>query len=668
MKRYLLFALTLTLSICAGAKEARPNIIFILTDDQRYDAMGFMNHFQWLETPNIDRIRNEGVHFANAFTTHSLCGPSRAGFLTGMHSHKNGITTNQEGREIYHDQTPTFGKLLQRSGYQTAFIGKWHLGEYDDPRPGWNHWCSFQGQGNYNTNLLNIDGRRIVKEGYVSDVLTDYAIDFINRDHAEPFLLYLSHKAVHGPFTPPERHKDLYEGLPAPEPLSWMDDMDDKPEWQRRMILPWEQSVRLRRKNPVPVPAKRGLGKFPAETGVHLQRDYLRCIPAVDDGIGRIFQALEKLGKLDNTVIVFAGDNGYMHGEHGQGDKRQAYNESMRIPLIMRGPGIPAGGTVEEMVLNLDIAPTFLEQGGLKTPEDMQGRSLVQLAKGEAVADWRTSFLYTYWRDLVTAIPRITAVRTMDAMFADYPDGDSIQELYDLSKDPGEMKNLASLPESKPLKEKMEKELEHVMAEAGYKAVVKRPHPEDLNGRPLGVLLDKTFDGDREKTLPMSEELDPHYGCLVYECSVTPKSDGVILSYGDRVSGYMFYVQNGIPGFCFSSGQRFHALDGDVSCLNKPTHLLVEMDNYNATAKFYVNGKLVQTETIYCNLRVWGKNSGDIVLGTDPAPLVDPYELSKLDGFSGTIHSLKIQRERMADQALQDYALKAAKDLFDRLN
>lgn len=351
-----------------------------------------------------------------------------------------------------------------------------------------------------------------------------------------------------------------------------------------------------------------------------------------------------------------------MHGEHGMGDKRQAYNESMRIPLIMRGPGVEPGSTVEEIVLNLDIAPTFLDQAGLKTPAGMQGRSLVPLTSGKSVDDWRTSFLFTYWRDLVTAMPRITAVRTRDAMYADYPDGDSIEELYDLKNDPGEMTNLAYLPESEPLKRKMQQELEKVMAEADYQPIIQRPHPEDLKGRPLGVLLDETFGaGSVPKTIPMDETLDPHYGCLIYECTVTPKSDGVILSYGDRVSGYLFYVQNGVPGFCFSSGQRFHALDGDNACLNKPTHLLVEMDNYNATAKFFVNGELVQTESIYCNLRTWTPKSGDITLGADPEPFVDPYELSKMGGFKGSIHSFKIQRDRMTDEERSAYLKEATK-------
>ncbi|VGO23551.1 sulfatase family protein [Pontiella sulfatireligans] len=654
-------------SVAAKAADSRPNIIFILTDDQRFDAMGFTGRFPWLETPNLDRIRHEGVHFANAFTTHSLCGPSRAGFLTGMHSHRNGITTNQEGRELDHDKTPTFGQYLQNAGYDTGYIGKWHLGEFDDPRPGWNYWCSFEGQGNYDKNRLNINGTQIVKEGYVTDVLTDYAVDFIEKERSAPFLLYLSHKAVHQPFIPADRHKDLYTGLPAPEPLSWMDNMDDKPEWQRRMVMPPEQGTRLRRKHPIPVPEKRGLGTWPAKIGTHQQRNYLRCIPAVDDGVGRIFQVLEKKGLLDNTVIVFAGDNGYMHGEHGMGDKRQAYNESMRIPLIMRGPGVKPDSTVEEIVLNLDVAPTFLEYAGVKIPDAMQGSSLLPLAEELPVADWRTSFLFTYWRDLITAIPRITAVRSIDKMYAHYPDGDSIDELYNLANDPGEMKNLALLPESAPLKQKMERELKQVMAEADYQAVVARPHPEDLEGRPLGVLVNEEFGPDGlactgtvVQTIPMNEKLDSHFGCMVFECIVEPESDGIILSHGEQRTGYMFYVQNGVPGFCFSGGNRFHALDGDVSCLNEPTHLLVNMDNHTSEVKFFVNGKLVQTETIYCKLHRWIQQYGDIALGGDPDSQVDPYELSKLGGFTGTIDSFKIQRKRMPDSELSAYAREQA--------
>jgi arylsulfatase A-like enzyme len=580
----------------------RPNIIFILTDDQRYEAMGFTGHYPWLETPQMDRIRNEGVHFANAFTTHSLCGPSRAGFLTGMHSHRNGITTNQEGRELDHDKTPTFGMYLQKSGYETGYIGKWHLGEFDDPRPGWDYWCSFEGQGNYNRNVLNIDGTRTVREGYVTDVLTEYAVEFIRRDREEPFLLYLSHKAVHGPFTPAERHKDQYTGLPAPVPLSWEDDMADKPEWQRQMNLPPIKSMRIRRKHPVSVPERRNFGDYPAKTGTHNQRNYLRCITAVDEGIGRLYEVLEKTGKLDNTIIMFAGDNGYMHGEHGMGDKRQAYNESMRIPLIMRGPGIKAGSTVEEIVLNLDVAPTFLDFAGVKLPSSMQGKSLKKLSSGKPEKSWRTSFLFTYWRDLITAIPRITAVRSIDKMYAHYPDGDSIDELYDLTTDPGEMVNLAQRPESAPLLKQMKLELEDVMKAAEYEAVVPRPHPEKMDGRPIGALLKKDFGSDGLKcsgtangTIPMDRDMDPHYGTMVFECQFEAESDGIVLSYGDRWSGYLFYVQNGVPGFAFSSGNRFHGLDADLPCLNKRTHMRVTMDNHGSIIHLYVNGELVQT-------------------------------------------------------------------------
>jgi len=656
------FILVMCGFIVAKGAETRPNIIFILTDDQRYDAVGFTGHFPWLQTPNLDRIRHEGVYFPNAFTTHSICAPSRAGFLTGMHSHRNGITANQEGRELNAEKTPTFGQYIHRTGYDTGYIGKWHLGDFDDPRPGWNYWCSFRGQGNYDQNLLNIDGTHILKKGYVTDVLTDYAVQFIEREHNGPFLLFLSHKALHEPFIPAARHADQYAGLPAPEPLSWMDNMSGKPKWQRQLMMLPKQGMRLRQKHPLPVPEKREPGPWPAATGTHQQRNYLRCISAVDDGVGRIYDVLEQKGFLENTVIVFAGDNGYMQGEHGQGDKRLAYNESMRIPLFMRGPGVPPDSTVDNLVLNLDVAPTFLDFAGIKEPEAMQGRSLLPLVHGESVTDWRTSFLFTYWHDLVTAIPRIIAVRTLDVMYAHYPDGDSIDELYDLKKDPGETRNLAQRPESAPLKQNMERELEKVMDEAGYKAVVPPPHAEDLEGRPEGMLISCDFgdeglrcSGEATKTLPMNRAADPRYGCMVFECTVTPETDGIILSSGNGHSGYMFYVQNGVPGFCFSAGNRFHALDGDVSCLNEPTHLLVNMDNYTCEIKLFVNGQLAQTETIFCKLPEWNEKIGGIVLGADPEPQVDPFELSKLGGFKGILQSFQIQRKRMTDEELQNY-------------
>ncbi len=651
-------------TLLASQKQAtRPNIIFILTDDQRYDALGFMKRIPWLETPHLDRLRAGGTHFTNAFTTHSLCAPSRAGFLTGMHSHHNGITTNQEGRELNPSKTPTFGQHLQAHGYDTAFIGKWHLGDFDDPRPGWSYWCSFRGQGRYDKNILNINGERILKVGYVSDVLTDYAIDFIQRERDAPFMVYLSHKAVHQPFSPAERHAGQYAGLPLPEPINWTDDMADKPAWQRELALPPERSMRIRRKNPLPIPEGRKAPPWSPQAGAGQQRDYLRSISAVDDGVGRILDLLEARGELENTIIVFAGDNGYFHGEHGLGDKRLAYNESMRIPFIMQGPGVKPGSTVDDIILNLDLAPTFLEAAQVEIPENIQGRSLLPLARGETPLDWRTAFLFTYWRDLITNIPRMTAARSLDALYVNYPDGDSIDELYDLASDPGEQANLATLNEAIPLREKMQQTLEQLMTEADYRAVVPRPDAEALNGRPLGVMLDKNFGaeglsctGSTAGNIPMSHKLDPHFGCMILETVVTPESNGIILSMGKRVSGFFFFIEKGVPGFGFSAGDRFHALDGDADCLGRKTHLLVEMDNYTSEARFFVNGELVQTETIYCKLPEWNRNFGDIYLGSDPEPLVDPYDLSKMGGFKGTIWNFKIQRKRMTFKALESYA------------
>ena len=643
----------------ADAAAAPPNIIFILSDDHRWDAMGFTGRIPWLETPHMDRLRNEGAHFANAFVTHSLCAPSRAAFLTGMHSHKHGVITNQEGREFDHAKTPSFGQYLQKAGYRTGYVGKWHQGEFDDPRPGWDYWCSFMGQGQYDRNLLNINGVRTNQAGYVTDKLTDYAIDFIREDGDQPFLLFLSHKAVHAPFTPADRHADQYEGELSPEPLSWTDDLTDKPEWQRRMILPPLEMMRVRRKRPVPAPEVRTVPEYPAAEGTHEQRSYLRALSAVDDSIGRILAELEEKGQLDNTLVVYAGDNGYLHGEHGMGDKRQAYNESIRIPLLMRGPGVEPGSTVDELVLNLDVAPTFLDLAGVPVPDAMQGRSLAPLMRGREVPDWRRSFLYTYWRDLIQPIPRMTAARTLSAIYVEYPDGDSIPELYDLRKDPAEMDNLAEDPEHAAFLRRMKAELERLKAEAEYESDVPWPSPEDLEGRPLGVLAENDFGPDGlsctgavVKTLPMEESLDPRFGAYVMECVVTPESDGVILSMGGDLNGYLFYVQDGVPGFCINAYHWFQALDGDVACLDQPTHLVASMDNYRSEIKLFVNGEHVQTETLYCKLYWWNPGVGNIEIGGDPEPLVDPYDLSNLGGFKGTVHAYNLRRERMSDEAL----------------
>jgi len=473
----------------AAAAEDRPNVVFILTDDQRFDALGCLGH-PLCVTPNLDRLRREGVLFKNAFVTTSLCSPARACFLTGTYAHTNGVFDNT-GREFDHAKTPSYPKLLQKAGYSTAFVGKWHMGHINDPRPGFDYWLSFTGQGTYFDPQLDENGRDFSQKGYTTDILTDYAIKFLRekRDKSKPFCLYLSHKAVHGPFTPAPRHKDVLAGKSLPEPESFKDTFRGKPKWQRlkRMDIPSMNKVAPKGKRkwknademaqamidflnsdaeiPDELPAGGGVwkGDKPARLG------YYAAIWAIDDGVGRVLAELEKMGALNNTLIFFAGDNGYFHGEHGRGDKRLMYEEALRIPLLLRYPPlVKPNSTVKQMVLNIDVAPTVLAATGTPIPATMQGQSFLPLLSGKKDVAWRKSFLYEYWADLTPKIPRMVGVRTETAKLVTYPDINDIGELYDLAKDSKEMTNLYENPEYAALRKVLEKELKKLMHKTNY--------------------------------------------------------------------------------------------------------------------------------------------------------------------------------------------------------
>jgi len=427
-------------SRAAGARQAvsRPNILFILTDDQRWDAMSCMGH-PFVKTPNMDRIAREGARFANAFVTTSLCSPSRASFLTGTHAHRHGVYTNESIDPT--PSTPTFPMLLDRRGYETAFVGKWHMARQADPRPGFDYWLSFSGQGKYQDPALNENGRAFKAKGYMTDLLTDYAVKWLRRPRTSPFCLILSHKAVHGPFTPADRHRQMYTDVEVPRPASFDDTYKGKPEWYRRAITygtrrkDWIQN----RNKPVP-------DELPPREWNPRQKhmlNYYRALLAVDEGIGKVLDTLAERGVLDNTVVVFAGDNGYFHGEHRRGDKRLIYDEALRIPFLIRYPKLVEPGTViDKIALNIDLAPTLLDLAGVAAPRTVQGRSLRPLLTGKKV-DWRQRFLYTYFQEAwQPGMPTMLAVRTETWKYARYPEIDDIEELYDLRSDPREMHNL----------------------------------------------------------------------------------------------------------------------------------------------------------------------------------------------------------------------------------
>jgi len=431
------------ISFGAPGGKNRPNLIFILTDDQRFDEMSCAGH-PWLKTPNLDRLASEGVMFKNAFVTTSLCSPSRASFLTGCYTHTHGVFFNEDNDPD--PNLPTFPQLIQRSGYETAFIGKWHMKMTDMPRKGFDHWVSFVGQGNYFGNDLNVDGKMVHTDNYITDELTDYALEFIKKKRNKPFMLYLSHKAIHGPQIPAKRHKHLYSDIK----MKLYDDPEDnlatKPLWIKRVRAGWEKKMRNRK----------------------------QTLAAVDEGLGQILDTLKKAGIGDDTAVVFASDNGHLSGEHGLWDKRTAYEESIRIPLIMRYPRIAKpGSTCEEMVLNIDLAPTFLQLAQVPVPRTIQGQSWLGVLKGKP---GRKSFFYECFpADNKYHRPNVLAVRTKRLKFITYPLPDVstgrflTRELYDLQNDPKELNNLVGNAKYMYDAREMAKQLERLKVQTGFR-------------------------------------------------------------------------------------------------------------------------------------------------------------------------------------------------------
>src|SRR6266478_3585326 len=404
--------------------EARPNFLFILIDDLRFNALGCVGH-PFVKTPNIDRIAREGATFTNAFVTTPLCSPSRASYLTGRWVRSHKVLGNGDNAARSHELI-TWPSLLHDAGYETGYAGKWHMGTDDTPRPGFDRWVSFKGQGVYNDPPLNVDGERIQAKGYVTNLLTDYSVEFLKKPRTKPFVMYLAHKAVHGPFIPAERHKDLFASQTIARSANAQDNLDGKPVMARNI-------------DGGPAVSKEAVG-----SSDELIRNQLRCLTAIDEGIGRILKTLEETKQLDNTFLVFTSDNGYFWGEHHLGDKRWAYEESIRIPMLMRYPKrIKSGSKIHQMVMNVDMAPTMLELGGGTAPAEVQGRSIVPLLKGGSVKGWRTSFLSEYFEEpQQKRTPSWQAVRNDQWKYIRYTELQGMDELYDVKKDPGEMKNL----------------------------------------------------------------------------------------------------------------------------------------------------------------------------------------------------------------------------------
>jgi N-acetylglucosamine-6-sulfatase len=457
-------------NVLSAQPARRPNVLIILTDDQRWDALSCAGN-PHLKTPNIDRLAAEGVRFKNAFCTTSLCSPSRASILSSLYAHAHTVSNNFTE---YPTDLDSFPVRLQKAGYDTGYIGKWHMGEdNDEPRPGFNHFITHRGQGKYFDTEFNTNGTgRKVHKGYYTHVVTDMALEFLRQDRGEkPFMLVLGHKAPHSFYTPEPKYAAAFDAVKIPYPATAFQ-LDDKPDWFKARLDTWHgiygPLFDFRKKFPDRRPE--AVADFEQMT-----RSYWGTLLSVDDSVGRLYQHLQHSGQLDNTLIIYMADNGLLNGEHGMVDKRTMHEPSIRIPLIARYPGLtPADQpkVIEQQVLTHDIAPTVLDVCGAEALARSHGRSFKSLVQ-QGDAGWRKSWYYAYnYEKQFPYTPNVRGVRTDEWKYIHYPHGDGSPdrhkaELYHIASDPNETTNLASRPEHAARIAELRAELERLQREAG---------------------------------------------------------------------------------------------------------------------------------------------------------------------------------------------------------
>lgn len=469
MKRFLplLLAALCLVAFAVRAESQRPNVLFILCDDIRWNAMSCAGH-PTLKTPNIDRIANEGVRFANMFCTTSLCSPSRASILSGVYAHTHGVVNNftEFPEKITH-----WPMRLHESGYETAYMGKWHMGEDNDaPRPGFDFFATHKGQGKYFDTEWNINGTGSkVIPGYYTTIVTDMALDWLKKDHGgKPWALCIGHKAPHSFYTPEEKYAHVFDNVRVPYPDTAFH-LYDKPTWIKERLYTWHgiygPLFEWRKKFPDDRPE--AVKDF--ENMVH---GYWGTILSVDDSVGRLLKYLEDTKQLDNTIVVFMGDNGLLEGEHGMVDKRTAHEPCLRIPLLVRYPGLAKGKVIDAQALTIDVAPSLLDLCGAKPLDNIQGKSWTKLVR-EGDSNWRKSWFYEYnYEKQFPYTPNVRAVRTDEWKYIHYPHGDGkadryIAELYNEKNDPEERYNLISDPKQADRIEELKKLLAEKMKETG---------------------------------------------------------------------------------------------------------------------------------------------------------------------------------------------------------
>jgi arylsulfatase A-like enzyme len=646
----------------------RPNLLFIYTDDQRYDALSVVQReqgdkarFPWLKTPNMDRLADEGVRFRNAFVVNSLCAPSRAVNLTGRYSHFNGIASNFRP---FPTNSVTHATLLRAAGYTTAYVGKWHMDSQRE-RPGFDHHASFIGHARYKDADFIVDGADTPTKGWIDDVSTDYAVSFIRKQKggAKPWSLVLGYKTPHGPCEPPERATARFADAQA------------RAVPNLKTPVPYLGGVSTRA-----VAADTEAATVPVNLG------YFRCLSAVDECVGRLLDALDETGFASNTVVIYTSDNGFYLGEHGLGDKRSAYEESLRVPFLVRDPALGAAGrgrVADEMVLNLDLAQTLLDYAGVPAPDTMQGRSWRPLLTGKADG-WRSSWFYEYFAENQknSRVPDITAVRTADAKLIVYAGHPEWSEVFDVKGDPYETKNLFADPAQAALRASLEAEHARLAKEVGYcvpdytdrpdwwgkpggpdwkplNAVELRLHYDGQalegarvpdrsgqgnHGHAQGVTVVDgregrkalRFSGEGSIDVPKAKSLDPSKQGWTVEATVKGEQpQGVILARGGKTAGYALWLKGGCPAFSVKVGSKPVTVVAKQPLAGWAT--VAGVISVDHKAQLYVDGKLAGAAPLE---DFFERDPNDAMqVGADlGSPVLDPLPPK----FVGLIESVRV--------------------------
>lgn len=653
--------------------DERPNFLFIYADDHRYDALsvvqteqGERGRFPWFETPNMDRIAKEGIRFRNAFVVSSLCAPSRAAFLTGRYNHLNGIASNFRPFPL---DSVTHATILRQNGYKTGYIGKWHMDSQRE-RPGFDYHASYIGHARYVDPTFIVNGVDVPKSGWIDDIATDYAIDFMKGEAAseKPWSLVVGFKSPHGPFTPPERASERFTDKKARA----VPNLASPAPYSKRSLNRTEQVD----KNATEVPAS---------------LEYMRCISGIDDCVGRLLNTLDELKLADNTIVIYTSDNGFYLGEHGLGDKRSAYDESLRIPFLVRLPKrmqALESRLVDDMVLNIDLAPTLLDFAGIPVPPTMQGKSwksLVTPTKSDSNTPFRESWLYEYFAEKQRSsdVPDITAVRTKNAKLILYSGHPEWSELFDLSRDPFETVNLFNKPEAIELQKQLESEHATLLKETDYRVPQYVDRPEWWErGTPdpiPQVVLDFDFQNDSENTardrssqkndgkiigtqlvregdkilgrqfgdkghiqIDKSPSLSPMDSPWAIEIECTPSGEGTLVARGGVQAGYVVFIQAGKLQLRFNSAGKSYDLSTPFDVVDKRVKIGAKLTQ-EKKLRILIDNKVVAERTVPDWIDRDPMDS--LQIGADLGSPVAPNPKN----FNGIIHRVRIARVDFAD-------------------